>query len=851
MADYEPLDISAHYNAGAGVLGEGSGFEPGAQSLRGLPFQVGDGASPEADCLIALDGNTGGVTVPIGKPAHRVLFAHRMMESVLHSGGPLGAPVADYVFRLAGGAEVRVPLRERFEIGPMQNLQSVPGVPGTPFLAVADSTARLMPRREGEWDQMGRRQMEGVQEWPRSFYLWAWANPEPGSVVESVEIVPAGPSFVVGGITLGHLDEHPFARDARRPARIVLKDPADAGKPFDVEVDVDRGEATYVFPLPKGPDTEFLDGALKGWGEVENFDSSPSYVEVRAVPSATVEVKQGGETVDSANWGEVVDKGAVDTPKMRFELVESGKNWVHVTILDDDTGKPVPCRVHFRSPDGVPYQPHGHHNQVNSNLGTWHIDIGGDTRLGQITYAYVDGACQGWLPRGEVIVDVARGFEYEPLRTKVNIEPGRRELTLRLKRWTDMKAQGWYSGDSHVHFLSTQGAHTESQGEDLDVVNLLQSQWGSLFTNTEDFTGHPSVSRDGDNIVYVSQENRQHFMGHTILWGLKRPVMPWCSDGLGEAEIGGPMQTTLSHWADEAHAQGGYVINPHFPYPNGEPAAMIATGRLDGIEMLRQTEFNHGEYYRYLNCGYRIPLVGGTDKMSSDVPVGMYRTYAKLGDDEEFTYDNWCRSVAAGRTVLSGGPIVNLTVDGKQVGDTLSISGPGTVEVEAWAESIFPLHRLEIVSAGRVVASAESAKGTRRLELRERIAVDGHTWLAARCGGPGYFSEGNISSLSGAKFGDLAGAHFDAWRRGIFAHTSPIYVACGGDWWMFDPATAQYMLTLIEGDLEYIRHSSTQVDHSSVTHHHGEEDHIAYLERPFHEARAAIHERMHRLGVSL
>ena len=851
MADYEALDISAHCNSGADVLGEDSGFEPGRQDLRGLPFQVGDGDNPAADCLVAFDDKSGGVTIPIGKPAHRLVFAHRMMESVLHSGGPLGAAVADYVFHIAGGAEVRVSLRERFEISPLQNLQSVPGVPGSPFLAVADSTAGLMPRREGEWDQMGRRQMEGVQEWPRWFYLWAWTNPEPGSVVESLEIVPAGPSFVLAGITLGHLDEHPFARQGRRPARIVLKDPADAAKPFDVDVSVDRGDATYVFPLPQAPDEEFLEGALKGWGEVENFDSSPSYVEIRAVPSATVDVKQGGETVDSANWGEVVDKGAVETPRMRVELVESGKNWVHVTILDDDTGKPVPCRVHFRSPEGVPYQPHGHHNQVNSNLGTWHLDIGGDARLGQITYAYVDGACQGWLPRGEVIVDVARGFEYEPLRTKVTIEPGQRELTLRLKRWTDMKAQGWYSGDSHVHFLSTQGAHTESQGEDLDVVNLLQSQWGSLFTNTEDFTGHPSVSRDGGNIVYVSQENRQHFMGHTILWGLKRPVMPWCSDGLGEAELGGPMQTTLSHWADEAHAQGGYVINPHFPYPNGEPAAMIATGRLDGIEMLRQTEFNHAEYYRYLNCGYRIPLVGGTDKMSSDVPVGMYRTYAKLADDEEFTYDNWCRSVAAGRTILSGGPIVNLTVDGKRVGDTLSISGPGTVEVEAWAESIFPLHRLEIVSAGRVVASAESSNGTRRLELRERIAIDGHTWLAARCGGPGYFSEGNISSLSGATYGQLESAHFDAWRRGIFAHTSPVYVACGGDWWMFDSETAQYMLTLIEGDLEYIRHSSTQLDHGSVTHHHGEEDHMAYLERPFREARAAIHDRMHRLGVSL
>ena len=195
-------------------------------------------------------------------------------------------------------------------------------------------------------------------------------------------------------------------------------------------------------------------------------------------------------------------------------LKDTGKNWVHVTVLDDDTGKPVPCRVHFRSPDGVPYQPYGHHNQANSNLHSHHMDIGGDLRLGQITYAYIDGTCQGWLPRGEVVVDVARGFEYEPLRTIVDIAPGRRELTLRIKRWTDMNAQGWYSGDSHVHFVGPQGAHLESQGEDLNVVNLLQSQWGSLFTSTEDFTGLPSISREGDNIVYVGQENRQHFYGH-------------------------------------------------------------------------------------------------------------------------------------------------------------------------------------------------------------------------------------------------------------------------------------------------------------------------------------------------
>jgi hypothetical protein len=83
----------------------------------------------------------------------------------------------------------------------------------------------------------------------------------------------------------------------------------------------------------------------------------------------------------------------------------------------------------------------------------------------------------------------------------------------------------------------------------------------------------------------------------------------------------------------------------------------------------------------------------------------------------------------------------------------------------------------------------------------------------------------------------------------MFAHTSPIYVAVGGPWELFDAATANYMLTLIDGSLAYIRHTAAYDPPGSVTHHHGEHDHLAFLERPFQEAIAAIHKRMHALGI--
>jgi hypothetical protein len=295
--------------------------------------------------------------------------------------------------------------------------------------------------------------------------------------------------------------------------------------------------------------------------------------------------------------------------------------------------------------------------------------------------------------------------------------------------------------------------------------------------------------------------------------------------------LGSTLDTTLSAWADACHAQGGTVILPHFPNPNGEPAALVATGRIDAVEMIVHAPYNHMEYYRYLNAGYRLPLAGGTDKMSADVAVGQYRTYVFIPPDEEFSYQSWCRNLALGRSFLSAGPLLEFSVDGAQIGDTVRLpAGGGTVEVSATARSIFPLHTLQIVQGGEVVAQTDELNGARTLHLRERLAVRGDTWLCARASGP--------------KYTPLV--HYDVWQRGIFAHTSPIHVTCGAnEWHLADASSLQYLLTLVDGSLEYIRTRSAQREPDRVTHHHGEADHMAFLERPFLQAREAL---LRRLG---
>lgn len=831
MNDYQPLDIDGARNADALALNADAHSYRGAVSLHGLPFHFGPAAGDKA----AVVGWGEGVimdplVIPIRAVARTVIIAHRLVDSKLHEGDPVGRVVAVYSFQYADGQCRQVPIRERFEIG------AIPLFWGElAFLAYPDGKDGMMPRYTGAFDIAGNRLVEACGGWPHHYYLWPWINPRPDVELASLTVRPTGPRAYIGAITLGHLDEEPLNHTVKREVKIVLPRREDAAKDFALEVEVDRGTAAYAHPLPAESVEEFLASDFKGWGQEQNRKASPAWVEITATPSATIIVKQDGETLGAARWGDVQQRGVVEAgPRLRLELVDYGRNWVRTTVLDDETGKPIPCRIHFRSRDGVPYQPHGHHNYLNSNQGTWHLDIGGDLRLGQITYAYIDGRCEGWLPRGEVLVDIARGFEYEPIRQLVTIAPGQQELVFRLKRLRDMSRERYFSGDTHVHFLSTQGAHFEAAGEGLNVVNLLLSQWGNLFTNTEEFTGEPSTATGGQTIVYANQENRQHILGHLTLLGLKEPIYPWCSGGPDEAEFGGNLETTLSRWADACRAQGGTVIVPHIPNPNCEPAALIATGRADAAEFLVHDSFQHLEYYRYLNCGYKLPLVGGTDKMSADVPVGLYRTYVHIPADEPFGYESWLKHLKGGNTFLSGGPLLRFHVEGRPIGATIDLPGNGgDVEVEAEAVSIFPFHCLELVLNGRVIARTEEPRGARAMRLRERVRVERHSWLAARCAGPGYTSV----------------RHYDGWRRGIMAHTSPVYLAVGEPWWMFDVATAQYLLTLMHGGIEYIRKRAAHYRPGTVTHHHGRQDHLAFLEEPFRQAIEALHHRMHALGI--
>jgi hypothetical protein len=421
------------------------------------------------------------------------------------------------------------------------------------------------------------------------------------------------------------------------------------------------------------------------------------------------------------------------------------------------------------------------------------------------------------LPVGEIYLEMSKGFEYEGVRKKLAISPGQRELNLEISRLTNMRQQGWVCADTHVHFLSPTTAILEGQAEGLNLINLLAAQWGDLFSNVGDLSHGPLTSHDGEMMVWVGTENRQHILGHLgLLGGHGRPVYPMSASGPEESYIGGPLWNSLAEWADACRKREGLVVAVHFPYPTAELAADIVLGKIDAVELwpVNMTEhFNNlrfQDYYRYLNCGYRLPIVGGTDKMGAWTPPGSNRGYAYLGQ-EEFSFANWAKAVRSGNTFMTSGPLLLFQAEGKVPGSEIKLgTGGATIEVQAEVNSFVPIHRLEVVLNGRVVASREESAGIRKLTLKEKVKVPGSCWLAARC----------ASRFSGV--------------MQTAAHTSPVYVEVAGQE-LFSEPVAAYLMTLIDGAETWAQNLATQPDPHR----------FAQVLKTFTDARERLHRRMH------
>ncbi|MBL8799580.1 MAG: CehA/McbA family metallohydrolase [Planctomycetia bacterium] len=407
----------------------------------------------------------------------------------------------------------------------------------------------------------------------------------------------------------------------------------------------------------------------------------------------------------------------------------SGPFNVSVRVTDAGTNQPTPVRVRFTDAEENYIAPLG-------RLGSLTVKTDLATAEGNVLLAndrvaaYIDGACEVPLPTGPIQVEINKGPEYRPLRSTVELPPGKMALRFTLERWTDLRAEGWYAGDTRVHGLTPHAALLEGSAEGLAVVNLLAWRTNNLLA----FSGQQPALAAPDCQVVVNTLNTHPVLGWLGLLNSHRIVFP-----LTFGEPDSADRWTLADWCNQCHRKGGLVVGcglglPGGPWPGGTLAELIL-GRVDALELPRLDEAILREVYPLLDCNLRTTLVAGSGKVDVHGIVGRPRTYAHLQPGQEFSYRHWIEAIRAGRTFVTSGPLLSFAVNGQEPGARLDLPGETQqVHVRAEVRSSAPFARLEVVINGVAVAAVEPGETSPYTAVLEgNLPITESGWLAARC----------------------------------------------------------------------------------------------------------------------
>ena len=485
---------------------------------------------------------------------------------------------------------------------------------------------------------------------------------------------------------------------------------------------------------------------------------------------------------------------------------------LEVVITDSLTGRPTPARVRLtqagRVVNALPAE------AVAVMYGLWdHADGYG---FQPDSAFYADGRFRLDLPPGDYDLSLSKGLEYLAGGRTVRVEAGRvLRLTCPLVRWTNLPARGWYSADDHIHVRRSPREDPLLlrwlQAEDVHVGVLLRMGdfWETYYPQYA--WGTKGVYREGNYLLTSGQEDpRTPELGHALGIGAADRVryrdQYYYYDKVFDKlhELGG--LTGYAHQGKTFHGYRGLTLDG-------------LRGKVDVLELLQfcasadplQTE----HYYHLLDLGFRVTAVAGSDfpwcghdhdkgPPERTARIGNVRFYTYTGDS--LSYEGWKGALAAGRTFVTSGPILDFRVNGHLPGDSLAARKGDVLRITAHAyghAGQVPLSRLELVRHGRVIASAtpgRKGQTAAHLSLSLKVPAGRGGWIAARSYG----------------------------AAGQAAHTTPVYVSADGGGF-HNPHTVPDYLGLSEMYLRELEHE--------LAHRHNEPDRQAWQYREGLQAR--------------
>lgn len=369
---------------------------------------------------------------------------------------------------------------------------------------------------------------------------------------------------------------------------------------------------------------------------------------------------------------------------------------------------------------------------------------------------YVSGSYESELSAGSYELAITRGPEYRDYHGTFTVHPGQTAaVTVALKRYADLPAQGWVSGDDHIHLARDASRDltvwTQVAAEDVHVGNLLQMGnisgiyfeqplWGKL----------GRFQQDGHAIVSGQEDPRTGELGHTIHEDLQAPIHPSRDTYF------------LYHRVfEESHRQGalsGYAhLNGGWFNVRRGMALDVPFGLVDFVEVLQAGRLLTNIWYQFLDLGFKLSPSAGSDFPYTDLP-GVVREYVKVPAGSS-NLDAWYASFHAGHVYVTNGPFLEFRINGHEMGDELRVPAGTPLHLTASARlnpDVDQLDRIELVVEGAVVKTVQ-AFGQDQVALDMTLKADRSMWVAVRA--------------FGARQSDT---------NTTVAHSAPIYVIANG-----------------------------------------------------------------------
>lgn len=476
----------------------------------------------------------------------------------------------------------------------------------------------------------------------------------------------------------------------------------------------------------------------------------------------------------------------IDVPGGQIARVETAHRYYHVPVgilrifvTDAATGRPTPARISITGPDGRSFAPDDAWRRADDAFDR-------HERRMEVGYFHTAGHSDVTVPAGEVSLEVVRGLEYSREVRRVDAAPSRATVVrIVLHRIANLAADGWFSGDAHVH-MNYGGAYrddphhlaAQARAEDLRVIEDLIVNKEQRVPDITAFSGRLDPVSGADFLLFHGQEFHTSYWGHFGVLGPRSHVLlPGYAAYVNTAAAS--LVPTNADIADLARGQGalaGYV-HPFDTYPvpadtsqalTDELPVDVALGKVDYMEIVAFSDHlsTARVWYQLLNCGFRIPAAAGTDAMANYAsmrgPVGLNRVYVDVPGG--LTHDRWLGGIRAGRTFATNGPLLWFSLDGHAIGDEIRLpAGRHTARIRARLRSIVPVDHLEVVSGGLVVAAMPVPAGgsLTTADLVTTIRVEHSGWFTLRA----------WSDHATAPILDIY----------PFATTSPIYVTVGDE----------------------------------------------------------------------